>query len=87
MSFIKRSFNLDPELSNKIDEIIKENPALSFTLLVNQAIGQWLKNPKVMLNVKKASEDEIEKIMDNHAELMDRLGHEKQIKKVAGNFK
>ncbi len=86
MSFIKRSFNLDSELSNKIDEIIKENPTLSFTLLVNQAIGQWLKDPKVTVNVKKASTEEIEKIMDNHAELMDRLGHEKQSKKAAGNF-
>ncbi len=86
MSIVKRSFNLDPNLAHQIDEIIKENPALSFTLLVNQALGQWLKNPVVTLNVKKASEEEMDKMMEEHAELMDRLGHEKQSKKVAGNF-
>ncbi|WP_397601269.1 hypothetical protein [Silvanigrella sp.] len=85
MNIIKRSFNLDPDTAQQIDEIIRENPSLSFTLLVNQALAQWVKDPVIELKTKRHTEEDLNKFLEENAELMDQLGHEKQnTKKVIG---
>jgi hypothetical protein len=71
---IKKSFNLDKNISDKIDEIISENPHFSFTVLVNQALATWIKNPVLTLNTSNFTKDDVSKFMEEHSELMDALG-------------
>lgn len=73
---IKKSFNLVPEISKAIDLIVEENPHFSFTVLVNQALVNWLKNPVITLNQKRFTKEDVGKFMEDHSELMDSLGNE-----------
>ena len=78
MVSIKRSFNLELKLAKKIDEIIIENPSFSFTILVNQALSEWVKNPVINLKQKPFNEEDVLKFMEENSELMDNLGNEKK---------
>ena len=78
MVSIKRSFNLELKLAKKIDEIIIENPSFSFTILVNQALSEWVKNPVINLKQKRFNEEDVLKFMEENSELMDNLGNEKK---------
>jgi hypothetical protein len=42
----KKSINVSNELVQKIEEAIKQYPGLNFTLVVNQALEQWLNGPQ-----------------------------------------
>ena len=74
MENIKKSFNLSSDLAQMVDDFVRENPGISFTLLVNQAIRSWLKNPQ--LAVKKPAtmtDDDVNRFMSDHRDLMDDL--------------
>ncbi len=74
MEVIKKSFNINGDLAQRIDDFIRENPGVSFTLLVNQALLQWLKNPQIALrSSKKLSEEDVKKFLQENAALMDDL--------------
>ena len=71
---IKKSFNIPGDLAQRLDDFIVQNPGISFTWLVNQALLQWLKNPQVTLNTSKAmTEEEVRKFMEQNKGLMEDL--------------
>ena len=75
--FVKKSFNLAVDLEGQIDAYVRKNPGVSFTLLMNQALRCWLKNPVLDLlgPVKEfRSDDKAKKFMEENSELMDSLG-------------
>ena len=43
---IKKSINISEELVKRIDKAINSYPGLTFTLVVNQALEQWLRGPQ-----------------------------------------
>ncbi len=74
MGSIKKSFNLDSDLAQKMDEFLQQNPGISFTLLVNQSIQCWLKNPQVALRpVQPVGLEAMDAFMHENADLMDDL--------------
>jgi hypothetical protein len=42
----KKSINISTELVSRIEEAISSYPGLNFTLVVNQALEQWLRGPQ-----------------------------------------
>ena len=40
---VKKSVNISAQLANQIEKAIEAYPGLNFTLIVNQALEQWLK--------------------------------------------
>jgi hypothetical protein len=73
MKVVKKSFNLVGDLAQRVDDFIQENPGISFTWLVNQALLQWLKDPQVTLKTSKMSEDDLKKFMEANKGLMEDL--------------
>ena len=73
MKVIKKSFNLVGDLAQRVDDFIQENPGISFTWLVNQALLQWLNNPQVTLKTSKMSDDDVKKFMEANKGLMEDL--------------
>ena len=67
VKILKKSFNVSPDLAQRMDDFIGANPGVSFTLLVNQALESWLKNPT--FNFKKG-EFSPEDFMDENKDLM-----------------
>jgi hypothetical protein len=43
---IKKSINISEELVKRIEKSLKAYPGLNFTLVVNQALEQWLQGPQ-----------------------------------------
>jgi hypothetical protein len=76
---IKKSFNINADLAQKVDDIIQDNPGLSFTFIMNQALEAWTKNPSVMLHSTQGkrsistSIDEMDEFMKENSSLMDKL--------------
>lgn len=71
MKFIKKSFNTTGDLAQRMDDYIRDNPGVSFTMLVNQALIQWLKNPVVELTGRgQLTERELQKILEDNRELL-----------------
>lgn len=73
MKIIKKSFNMDADLAQRVDDIIRENPGASFTLVMSMALRQWLKNPTFELNRRQATEEDVQKFMRDNKDLMDSL--------------
>ena len=73
MKVIKKSFNLVGDLAQRADDFIQENPGISFTWMMNQALLQWLNNPQVTLKTSKMSEDDVKKFMEDNKGLMEDL--------------
>ena len=46
MKTVKKSINISEDLVKKIEKSLKACPGLNFTLVVNQALEQWLKGPQ-----------------------------------------
>lgn len=44
----KKSINISSELVNKVEKAIASYPGLNFTLVVNQALEQWLRGPQTI---------------------------------------
>lgn len=50
---IKKSINISEALVKRIEKSIQNNPGLDFTLVVNQALEQWLSGPQRVELVKE----------------------------------
>ena len=49
---VKKSINIPSDLVNRIEKNIEAYPGLNFTLIVNQALEQWLNgNQQINLSV------------------------------------
>lgn len=70
---IKKSFNIDAELAQQVDDFIRENPGASFTLVMSTALRQWLKNPTFELNRRQATEEDVQRFLSDNKDLMDSL--------------
>lgn len=73
MNAVKKSFNLESDIAQRIDDFISKNPGVSATLIFNQAIKQWLTNPKVELNRAPATDDDVDRFLNENRELMGEL--------------
>lgn len=73
MNAIKKSFNLESDIAQQIDDFVQKNPGVSATLIFNQAIKQWLQNPKLELMRAKATEDDVNRFLAENRDLMDQL--------------
>lgn len=51
---VKKSINIPSDLVKKIEKTIESYPGLNFTLIVNQALEQWL-NGNQQINLSKPS--------------------------------
>lgn len=74
MEQVKKSFNINADIAQRIDDFISANPGVSFTLVVNQALMKWLELPQITLNLQKPmGDDQIDKFMKDNSGLMDDL--------------
>lgn len=75
MEFKKISANLNADIAQKLEKFIEMNPGVSMTFAMNQALSSWLNNPEITLKLKKSqmTEGDIEKFLDDNAELMNDL--------------
>lgn len=46
MKTVKKSINISEDLVKRIERSLKVYPGLNFTLVVNQALEQWLQGPQ-----------------------------------------
>jgi hypothetical protein len=73
-ALVKKSFNVSADLAQRLDDFVRENPGLSLTLIMQQALDQWLANPQLKVNIPKAhTDDDVDDILRNNSELMDDL--------------
>lgn len=73
---IKKSFNINPDLAQRLDDIIQKNPGLSFTFIMNQALEAWLVDPRLSLSAQQrgpVTDDEMDKFLRDNSSLMDKL--------------
>lgn len=74
MNVVKKSFNLSSDLAQRLDDFVGMNPGLSFTVIVNQALDAWLKNPKLSLRVPTShTEDDVDQVIAENQAVFDRL--------------
>ena len=73
MAPIKKSFNIDPDLAQQVDNFIANNPGVSATLIFNHAVKQWLRNPTLELNRTPATEEDVDNFLQENSELIDDL--------------
>jgi hypothetical protein len=73
MNFTKKSANINADILQQIENFIDANPGVNFTLIVNQALKQWLTNPNVKLNRTQATEDDVDRFLKDNSQLMDDL--------------
>ncbi len=75
MSFVKKSFNCDADLAQMADNFIAKNPGVSLTLILNQALKEFLQNPapKIELSRPKNIDAEMDKFIAENSDLMDSL--------------
>lgn len=50
METLKKSLNLPLGLHREVEDFISRNPGITFTLVANQAIKEWLKSPQIKLS-------------------------------------
>lgn len=70
---IKKSFNISADLSRILDGYIQQNPGISFTLIVNQAITDWLRNPNISLKRSAVTDKQVDEFMAENSDLLDDL--------------
>ena len=73
MKPIKKSINISGDLAQLADEFIQRNPGVNFTLMVNSALKEWLKNPKIKINQIPLTEDDVDNMIQNDKALMESL--------------
>lgn len=70
-ALIKKSFNVSADLAQRLDEFVAENPGLSLTLIMQQALERWLGDPALKVRIpKQHTDDDIDAVMQDNAELM-----------------
>jgi hypothetical protein len=74
MTHLKKSFNLDADLAQRVDDFLQKNPGISFTLMMNQAAARWLSDPRI--DIKRpapVSLDTVDYFLRENADLMNDL--------------
>lgn len=46
LNFSEETIYLNHDLVRKIEEVISTNPALNFTIIIKQALEEWLRQPQ-----------------------------------------
>ncbi len=73
-NLVKKSFNLNADLAQRLDDFIAENPGLSLTLIMTQALDTWLKSPSLAIKLPKShTADDVDAVLRDNSELMDDL--------------
>ena len=73
-TLVKKSFNLSADLAQRLDDFIAENPGLSLTLIMTQALDSWLKSPMLAIKLPKShTADDVDAVLRDNTELMDDL--------------
>ena len=77
---IKKSFNVNADLAQAVDNIIQQNPGLSFTFVMSKALELWLADSKLNVNVNASQrkretvfESDVDKFMRDNSSLMAKL--------------
>jgi hypothetical protein len=74
MKFVKKTFNLSREISDKIDAAIMSTPGMSFALLSTFAFESWLNHPEIGVSgVRQVSAESVSAIIDEHKLLLEEL--------------
>jgi hypothetical protein len=74
MNVVKKSFNLSSDVAQRLDDFVTANPGLSFTVIVNQALETWLKNPKLALRIPTShTEEDVDAVIAENQDVFDRL--------------
>lgn len=74
MAHLKKSFNMDADLAQRIDNFLQKNPGISFTLLMNQAVSQWLRHPHIEIKpLPPVGLDAVDAFLKENEGLMDDL--------------
>lgn len=75
MESVKKSFNLDPVLAQQVEGFLEKNVGVSFTLIMNQALKDFLKNGVLRIELvhPKFTENDVDKFLSDNSELMDSL--------------
>jgi hypothetical protein len=72
---VKKSFNLSADLARQLDAFVDKNPGLSLTLIMQQALEQWLSSPNLRINVPSSHTNaDIDAVLNSNATLMTDLG-------------
>lgn len=73
-SLIKKSFNVGADLAQRLDDFVAENPGLSLTLIMQQALERWLAEPSLRVRIpKQHTDDDVDAVLRENAALMDDL--------------
>jgi len=71
---IKKSFNVSSDLAQRLDAFVAENPGLSLTLIMQQALERWLSEPALKVRIpKQHTDDDVDAVLRDNAALMDDL--------------
>ena len=74
MTHLKKSFNMDADLAQRVDDFLQKNPGISFTLLMNQATARWLRDPSIQVRRSAPVHlDAVDGFLRENADLMDDL--------------
>lgn len=73
MKVVKKSFNMRADLEAELDAFVRNNPGVSFTLIMNQALLMWLGCPTVRLQKRPMTEKEVRKFLAKNRGLMEDL--------------
>ena len=73
-ALIKKSFSVRADLVHRLDEFVAENPGLSLTLIMQQALERWLDEPSLKLRIpKQHTDDDVDAVMRENADLISDL--------------
>jgi hypothetical protein len=73
-ALIKKSFNVSADLAQRLDDFVAENPGLSLTLIMQQALDRWLGDPQLKVRIPRQHTDEdVDEVLRDNAALMDDL--------------
>lgn len=74
MKLVKKSFNLDSDLAQRLDNFIDSNPGLSLTMIMTQALSGWLKQPTLSIVLpKNHTEADVDALIEANQDLMNDL--------------
>ena len=65
---------ISADLDNRINNFIRKNPGVSFTLIASQALNNWLNNSEISAHKPKVVDDnELMSMIEDDKELMEGL--------------
>lgn len=73
-TIVKKSFNISADLAQRLDDFVSENPGLSLTLIMQQALDMWLTQPTLKVKLpKQHTDDDVDALIRENADLMEDL--------------